>query len=382
MQRSLMVLVLGCFAALLPACGDLSTDASSGDGVDPTGALVTLHQDAPITEWSMDWSQAGAEGPFMGSTHEILFDQAGGGDVLWVTGQLYDGLAMIGPTGEQSYFAMPEGSHPHGLAFGADGQLFVSLESEGSIARVSDAGEIEEIFDIRMMLEGQSEAINPAPHGIVVDPDRGTIWFTGKRTSTVGRLNPDGTVEHYPLESLAAMPIYLHVDPSGGVWGTELLGNKILHVSLEGELNEYPIPTRNSRPIAIVGGPDGNMWFSQEAGQRVARIDMSGQITEFRVPVTQENMILAGLAFDTDGNLWTHGYIDQNAPEPAGDDYIIKIDRDILDSADGSMSGIAVDLYRVPTRNTVMHRILEGPDGNIWFTELGVDKVGMLQIAE
>ena len=353
-----------------------------GDGPESFPGLVTLHEDAPITEWSMDWSQAGAEGPFTGSTHEILFDEAGGGDVLWVTGQNYDGLATIRPTGERNYFAMPEGSRPHGLAFGADGQLFVSLESDGSIARVSNTGEIEEIFDIQMRLEGQSETINPAPHGIVVDPERGTVWFTGKRTSTVGRLGPDGMVEHYPLETLAALPIYLSLGPGGGVWGTELLGNKILHVTLAGEVNEYPIPTRNSRPIAITEGPDGNMWFSQESGRQVARIDASGQITEFEVPVTQENMLLAGLTFDMEGNLWTHGYIDQNSPEPAGDDYIIKIDRDILESADGSMSGIAVDLYRVPTRNTVMHRITEGPDGNIWFTELGADKVGMLDLTE
>ena len=93
-------------------------------------------------------------------------------------------------------------------------------------------------------------------------------------------------------------------------------------------------------------------------------------------------MLLAGLAFDTKGNLWTQGYIDPNTPEPAGDDYIIKIDRGILDSADGSMSEIAVDLYRVPTRNTVMHRIIQGPDGNIWFTELRADKVGMLKLTE
>jgi streptogramin lyase len=32
----------------------------------------------------------------------------------------------------------------------------------------------------------------------------------------------------------------------------------------------------------------------------------------------------------------------------------------------------------VPTTQTVMHRILQGPDGNVWFTELGSNKVGKL----
>ena len=44
------------------------------------------------------------------------------------------------------------------------------------------------------------------------------------------------------------------------------------------------------------------------------------------------------------------------------------------------MSSIQVDLYRVPTRNTIMHRIVQGPDGNIWFTELGTDKLGILPL--
>jgi virginiamycin B lyase len=35
----------------------------------------------------------------------------------------------------------------------------------------------------------------------------------------------------------------------------------------------------------------------------------------------------------------------------------------------------------VPTRDTVMHRIVQGPDGNVWFTELNADKVGRLTVA-
>ena len=37
-----------------------------------------------------------------------------------------------------------------------------------------------------------------------------------------------------------------------------------------------------------------------------------------------------------------------------------------------------VTFYEVPTRNAVMHRIIQGPDGNIWFTELAANKVGKL----
>lgn len=368
-------LALAAALCCVPLVGCTSSPAEA-----PVDKNVTIHQDAAIIEYELDWSKAGTDAPLTGSTHELSFNKKDNGDSVWLTGQNYDGLVRVNASGKQTYFAMPKGSGPHGLAFDADGQLLVSLEFEGSVAKVNDAGEIGEIVDVTMQVDGLSKPINPAPHGIAVDEQGTTTWFTGKRTSTIGRILPDGSVEHFALETLAAMPIYLRAGPKGGIWGTELLGNKILHVDAEGNMEEYPIPTKNSRPIAIALGPDNNMWFSEEAGRKVARISASGEITEFDVPVTQENMLLAGLAFDDQGNLWTHGYVDPNEPQPSGDDCIIRIHRDIVDAQGGDMSSIQVDLYRVPTRNTIMHRIVQGPDGNIWFTELGTDKLGILPL--
>jgi virginiamycin B lyase len=68
--------------------------------------------------------------------------------------------------------------------------------------------------------------------------------------------------------------------------------------------------------------------------------------------------------------------VDQNHPEPPGADHIIKIDRAILTSNPANPASLTTTFYAVPTRQTVMHRIVEGPDGNMWFTELKADKVG------
>ena len=46
------------------------------------------------------------------------------------------------------------------------------------------------------------------------------------------------------------------------------------------------------------------------------------------------------------------------------------------------MNGIPITYHKVPTEKTIMHRILQGPDGNIWFTELGADKVGRLTLGK
>lgn len=100
------------------------------------------------------------------------------------------------------------------------------------------------------------------------------------------------------------------------------------------------------------------------------------------------NSILAGLAFDNAGNLWVQQYIDVNNPNalngkvtgPVGSDYIyiIKIDKSILMARQSDISKVAFTFYQVPTRETVMHRIIQGPDGNMWFTEMNSDKVGRL----
>ena len=178
------------------------------------------------------------------------------------------------------------------------------------------------------------------------------------------------------------------------MWVTELVGNAIARVTPAGAITEYPIPTYNSRPIAIVPGPagEGAMWFSEEAGNRVGRIDLaclaraeaaSGPtapcLTEYPVPMPQPNVILAGLAFDAAGNLWVQQYVDQNHAEPEGADHIVRINRAGLAAGPAGLRPAHITSYGVPTRRSVMHRIIQGNDGAMWFTEMGADRAGRIE---
>jgi streptogramin lyase len=94
--------------------------------------------------------------------------------------------------------------------------------------------------------------------------------------------------------------------------------------------------------VAIVPEPSGDaMWFTEEAGHKVSRIDMDGNIREFPLP------------------------------------NLVKIDKAMLRGASDSLN-VPITYYAVPTRETVMHRIILGPDGNMWFTEMNADKIGKL----
>lgn len=338
-----------------------------------TAMSLCAQNSTTVTDTKLQWP-----GSIEGSTHELAMQ----GDYIYVTGQNMHCVAKVSYDGSIEYWPMDEGSGPHGIVFDAQGRLWVSLEFKGQVVRLDEKGKVIERISTDITGPGIETPINTSPHGLGLDADGKTIWFTGKRTSTVGKINPDGTVDHFQLESLGGVPIYLHAGPDGNMWGTELLTSKILHVTPKGEVNEFDIPTANSRPIAIKPDPTGDyMWFTEEAGNKVARIDMVGNVDEFSVPATQANQILAGLSFDSQGNLWVQSYVDQNNPNPAGNDYIIKFDKSILRAPAGDLSNVEITYYKVPTSKTVMHRIKEGKDGNMYFTELKQDKLGKVTVS-
>ena len=127
------------------------------------------------------------------STHELAaYENNGGG--FWATGQNQDQIARVKLDGTPEYFAVrtdnrPSG--PHGMAFDKEGRLWVSLEMAGLIVRIDDKGEIAEKVDVTLRSPGAKQPINPSPHAIAFGPDGKTIWFTGKRTGTIGKIDPD-----------------------------------------------------------------------------------------------------------------------------------------------------------------------------------------------
>lgn len=338
-------------------------------------SILTRHKCQKIIEYPLAWPDR----MMGGGVHEIAFNPQG--TAVWVSGTTHDAIARLSFSGKMRYFAMPVGSSPHGIVFDKKGHLWVTFEGLGFIVRVNKCGEIVEWIDVNIYLAGQAP-VNPGPHGLCVAQDGITLWFTGKETSTVGKVNPEQhLVEHFILPTPNAEPIFIEPGSDDHLWCTELIGNKIARITQEGQITEFAIPTPNSRPIGIVAAPDKqSMWFSEEAGNNVARITFQGEITEFPVPMTQENVILASLTFDHAGNLWTESYVNQNNPFPQGPDHIVKIDKTINEATSGNISCIPFTYYQVPTRNSVLHRIKQGPDGNIWFTELAADKVGKLTL--
>lgn len=371
------------FAALPAAVAALALVgcAPAAEPGNATGAA------GPVTEYAIPYppsaQAAASHGGMAGSTHEIAFDERR--RMLWISGQNHDSLVRVrfddAGVPHMAIESTGPGSGPHGIAFDAAGNRWVTLEYAGRIVAFDGNGAT--IFDQPVSLACPTCAgpINTHPHGLGIGPDGRTIWFTGKATGTVGRIAPGGEIRHFALPTPGGVPIYIHAGPDGNMWVTELAGNKIARVTPDGVATEFDIPTAYARPIAIVPGPDGNMWFSEEAGSKVARITPAGVITEYPVPRSHPNRILAGLAFDRAGNLWVQQYVDHNVPSPPGRDAIVRIDWAGLAGAPEALRPAHFTTFPVPTRDTVMHRIIAGPDGAMWFTEMRADRLGRIAAA-
>ena len=357
--------------------------AGTGTGV-PT---ILTEGTALVTEYHLNYPS----NPTSGSTHEIVDDPANDNS-YWITGMSMDYVVhYYGNTNTAQYFQMPMGSMPHGIVFDPTGALWVSLEYAGQVVKLDQTtGAILVSVDVNIQASPSSPVpLNPHPHAIAIGADGVTIWFTGKNTSTVGKINPvngvitsASTVTHYNLPTVAATPIYLELGTDGNIWGTELTGNNIFRVTPTGTVTEFAIPTYNSRPIAIKVGPAGDpyLWFTEEAGNNIGKISYSGVIEEFPVPKSQSNSILAGLAFDAQGNLWTQSYVNQNNLPPTGPDYIVRMGNTILNAPNGDISSVLITRYQAESEGTVFHRIILGDDGDMWFTELALNNIGKVSI--
>jgi virginiamycin B lyase len=283
-----------------------------------------------------------------GSTHELTVGPDGN---VWVTQQTQAKLVRVTPRGGLRFFPLPANSGPHGIKFDRAGHLWLTLEFANAIAELDQEGRILNRYPIPQAGAG--------PHGLAVARD-GSVWWTGKEGNLIGRLDPrTGRMRLFPLPHPGSFPIYI-AEGCDGMYFTELKGSRLGRVTDQGEITEYPTPTPDSLPIAVAPRAC-RIWFSEESGHHFGVLDpRTSKLTEYRLPHPDED--LAGLAFDASGTLWIQ-YKEPDLIGRVGD-------------------GMRVDEFPIPTKDATMHRIILGPGGNMWFTELAADKVGYISTAD
>lgn len=318
---------------------------------------------------------------------------------FWIASLLVFGSGPLGlATAESSPPAIAEfplpssGGFPFGITAGPDGNVWFTELSKGVVGKINvlSPNKIAE-FPI-----GTSSQIL----AITAGPDR-NVWFTEYTGNKVGRITPSGEITDYPVPTANSGPAGISSGPDGNVWFTESLADKIGRLTPGGSFTEFtfpaPAPSVACRaPHDIVSGPDGNLWFTEssshtcQAGsptntchgsvcvpayQHIGRITPAGVITEFAL--STPDPLPFGITRGPDNNLWFTeftgnriGRISPGAPN--------KITEFALPA--GPPTGTSCLSHPVPTACASLKGITTGPDGNIWFVESRLNRLGFITV--
>jgi virginiamycin B lyase len=210
-------------------------------------------------------------------------------------------------------------------------------------------------------------------------------------TTTVGpgAGDPCGTptVTDFPLSAAGGQPAELAVAPDGAVWFTDNGTAAVGRLAPDGTVRMFPV-SGGRQPASIAIGPTGAIWFTQYAWQNVSapgspplpppdppaigRISAAGTVTEFPLPTTDGNpmgdpmsgALPRGITAGPDGAMWF---------TESGADRIGRI------SGDGTVTE-----YPLPSRGTIHafpDGIVPGPDGALYFQEALAGRLGRIDPA-
>ncbi|MCP9982322.1 Vgb family protein [Actinomadura madurae] len=197
---------------------------------------------------------------------------------------------MSTPPGKVTEYAVGPNSRdllgiPDAMAAAPDGSLwFTDLStSVPRVGRVDPATGASTLYELPTT--GTVSFRNAQVTGITAGPD-GAMWFTGRSSGSIGRIDASGTVTAY---ATGLVPVELTTGPDRAIWFTTNGGTIGRLDPATGAVASYPTPNgRNGSPVmgGIVTGPDGDLWFTEPGAGKVGRIDpVTHAVTEYATPV-------------------------------------------------------------------------------------------------
>jgi streptogramin lyase len=158
----------------------------------------------------------------------------------------------------------------------------------------------------------------------------------------------------------------IHVE---GTIATPATGNLIQgnFVGVAADGKSSLLAASGPQPTGITLGADGNLWFTESANNAIGRITTAGVVTEFSLAGLQAGSGPIDIVSDPANNLlyFTEknvGRVGSINPLAGSDAAILASETQSVVVPSGAGAGVS--------------GITLGPDGNLWFTEVNVDRVG------
>jgi virginiamycin B lyase len=319
--------------------------------------------------------------------------------------RLLAAAGIVMPAAAQTFteFPLPSRGGPFGITTGPDGALWFTEYVGNKIGRITTAGSITEFPTI---------TLNSNSHSIITGPD-GALWFTEEGAGKIGRIlatatptDPQLTEFEVPREPGTGpyRLLYITTGRDGALWFTETTQQKIGRITTTGlvtsqfaapgepegitsgpdgalwiangnyidkmttegtagQITRFRVPS--GAAYYITPGPDGAFWFTEQIAGKIGRITTAGEVTEFALP---KDVLPSGITTGPDGALWfTEGCIRQPHSGCIPGNKIGRI----------TTTGVVTE-FTIPSPRCEPEGITTGPDGALWFTEYGGNKIGRL----
>lgn len=193
------------------------------------------------------------------------------------------------------YFPLPSGVGVHDVAPSSHGTVWFTGQRNGTLGRLEPGDGFVRLVDLGK---------GAAPHGVVIGPD-GAPWVTDGGQNAIARVDPaDHKVTLFPLPEKEA---YANLntaafDRNGILWFT---GQSGIYGRLDpksGDITVFKSP-RGPGPYGITGTPKGDVWYASLAGNHIARIDIaSGNARVVEPPTPHQGA--RRVWSDSKGRIW------------------------------------------------------------------------------
>jgi len=314
-----------------------------------------------VTTWALPSSEVGLasanQGPTYGQGGIVSWNGA-----LWFAEQDAYKLGRMDLAGNISEFPIPAsmGEAPYGpfmLSAARADELWLvqkGLPLESVVGVADPSGTVSLVKD--MGYNGID--------GIAADPTGGT-WAIYGDGEGIGHLDSP-TSEDY-LEPLRYFQGKVAAAPDGSAWVAD--GYAVIkRVSPDGHIVNFPVPSSGGSRFSALTHSGGRIWYSKFSpgtmftsayGGAIGALTPQGQVTSYPMPV--EDLVPVGLTPAADGGVW----------------FVTGFGTGI-----GHLS--ATGQYRLASipGGVEMESITVGPDGNIWFVDNDLNRIGTMTLAD